>query len=717
VAPLYRSRSQTLRVREEVAAARGNDLSLLRGAPARRDSSDTLSSPSETDRELAMRRIHSDTSDESCKSEFFMCKSKSERPRARGKSTSKAPKTKPQGASAPRQRDSLVFGPTRTADSLDAWRDCKLVGQTKSDRKAETGRRARTAARLLNEFGIELLVTPALPTPKGRLPQTLDDLDGGGADSMAVRTTKSERATSGTRSRRQAKSPLTDIDDSEVAVCRSKSDFVQKSSKELRKELSFSASCLSPMPDDMRRPTLLGSRCGRAGEAPRHRQAEKCDNTTEFVGIAGSPPSRPASLPVVTRHRQSSRPCGAGIGATDGGAVRDTTIGAKRGWFDLPPAAAPAHIDARVGVHWSQDLVETSPLPLDDTSSDSETSPGTTPEGADCTMFVAETCSTAATTSPAESESTFGGTRKNEAFSRTPPRLGSDGGLAAEADICRKTGGLGVTWAKGKRISSGSFGAVYMAMMRETGDIFAVKELGVGDSDDPEYRKTIEKELTICSSLSHPNIVPHWGHDWVGSTLFLFMEYMPGGSMASMLSQFGALSEDQLLRATRDLMRGLNYLHTRDPPVVHRDVKGGNLLVNLNFEVKLTDFGVSRQNHSSKSMSIIGSVPWMAPEVIRQQTGHGRKADIWSAGCTAIEMATAEKPWGNKRFDNLMSALCYISSTEESPPIPEGVELSPDLRRFIGWCTCCSAEERPTAAEALKDPVFERLTADSTKCS
>merc|ERR1719188_1507119 len=116
------------------------------------------------------------------------------------------------------------------------------------------------------------------------------------------------------------------------------------------------------------------------------------------------------------------------------------------------------------------------------------------------------------------------------------------------------------------------------------------------------------------------------------------------------------------------MLKGLDYLHTRRPPVVHRDIKCANILVDLNFSVKLADFGCSRQQDVTTSFTTIGSIPWMAPEVIQQHDGYGRKADIWSLGCTVIEMFTAEKPWGNAFFDNIMYAMSHIGLSEALPP-------------------------------------------------
>jgi len=159
-----------------------------------------------------------------------------------------------------------------------------------------------------------------------------------------------------------------------------------------------------------------------------------------------------------------------------------------------------------------------------------------------------------------------------------------------------------------------------------------------------------------------------------------------------------------LRKATSGMMQGLAYLHEHKPCVVHRDIKGANLLVDLNFHVKLADFGCSKRSFVSQSFTTIGSVPWMAPEVIQQQTGYGRKADIWSAGCTVIEMATAEKPWGNGAFDNMVAAMMRIGLTDAMPPFPKSVHTV--VHSFIQACVQREPESRPQAIDLLDHEFF-----------
>uniref|UniRef100_A0A7S2LZJ5 Protein kinase domain-containing protein n=1 Tax=Zooxanthella nutricula TaxID=1333877 RepID=A0A7S2LZJ5_9DINO len=235
----------------------------------------------------------------------------------------------------------------------------------------------------------------------------------------------------------------------------------------------------------------------------------------------------------------------------------------------------------------------------------------------------------------------------------------------------------------------------------EAGLLFAVKKAIFDEhsEEDRRFRARLEAELDICKGLRHPNIISYLGHDYQDNTLYIYLEYAPGGSIATILSEFGAMGDPLLQTATKGLLEGLNYLHTREPPVVHRDIKGANILVDLSFCMKLADFGCSKRSSVTTSFTILGSVPWMAPEVIQQQDGHGRKADIWSVGCTLIEMASAEKPWGEKVFDNFMFAMSHIGLSDALPPIPHAVSHS--CRELIASCIRRKPQDRPSAADLL----------------
>jgi len=261
---------------------------------------------------------------------------------------------------------------------------------------------------------------------------------------------------------------------------------------------------------------------------------------------------------------------------------------------------------------------------------------------------------------------------------------------------------IGGAWRKGDELGSGAFGSVYMAQDAETGFLFAVKVSRTVDNSDQDrkYSEKLQHELDICRGLRHRHIVTCLGHEYVDCRLHIFLEYVAGGSLRRMLDRFGPFDDRLLRKAVQGLLEGLDFLHTHSPPVVHRDLKGANVLVDQHFCVKLADFGCSKCDVNTQSFTSVGTVCWMAPEVVMQEGGHGRKADIWSLGCVVIEMATAADPWGKGVFDNWMHAFNVIRSPGRMPPIPD--TLSDTSQDLVRCCLQRSPEERPCASQLLR---------------
>jgi len=288
--------------------------------------------------------------------------------------------------------------------------------------------------------------------------------------------------------------------------------------------------------------------------------------------------------------------------------------------------------------------------------------------------------------------------------------------IPTDADITLSTSGSSLshdvvkgsrfTWTRGDTIGRGALGRVFKALDQATGQMLAVKEVLVSKSleSDKIFVEALENEISILKELSHPHIVSYLGHDYIDDCLYMYLEHMPGGSMTQALQQFGAFEECLMASYSRQLLDGLEYLHTRPTPVVHRDIKGSNVLVGMSGGVKLADFGCSKRTQETMTHTMRGSIPWMAPEVIAH-TRYGRAADMWSFGCVVIEMGTATVPWG--RFDNQMAALVKIGLSQETPPLPEGI--STVCQDFIQQCVRREPAQRPSTTDMLNHELVRDL--------
>ena len=165
--------------------------------------------------------------------------------------------------------------------------------------------------------------------------------------------------------------------------------------------------------------------------------------------------------------------------------------------------------------------------------------------------------------------------------------------------------------------------------------------------------------------MNHTNVVKYLGTESTELVLNIFLEYAPGGSLRQQLNtNWGKLSHKRAASCTYQILCGLNYLHERE--VFHRDVKGANVLVSSSGRLQLTDFGASRRlGHDSVVSGLKGTPHWMAPEVIKGQQGDSgwAEADVWSVGCTVIEMLTAQMPWSD--YPNPMAAMYHIANGEK----------------------------------------------------
>ncbi|XP_047977947.1 mitogen-activated protein kinase kinase kinase 1-like [Salvia hispanica] len=254
-------------------------------------------------------------------------------------------------------------------------------------------------------------------------------------------------------------------------------------------------------------------------------------------------------------------------------------------------------------------------------------------------------------------------------------------------------------WQKGDLLGRGSFGSVYEGNA-DDGVFFVIKEVSLLDQGGEGKQRVaqLEQEIALLRKLEHENIVQYYGTERDDSHLYIFLELVTKGSLLSLYQKY-TLRDSVVSSYTRQILHGLKYLH--DQGVVHRDIKCANILVNTNGSVKLADFGLAKATKLNDVKSCKGTVFWMAPEVVRSQ-GYGLAADIWSLGCTVLEMLTRRFPYGDMEC---MAAMFRIGKGER-PPIPSS--LSRDARDFLLKCLKADQSVRSTAAELLNHPFVRR---------
>ena len=261
-----------------------------------------------------------------------------------------------------------------------------------------------------------------------------------------------------------------------------------------------------------------------------------------------------------------------------------------------------------------------------------------------------------------------------------------------------------INWQKGELLGVGAFGRVYNALDKDTGQMLAVKQVTLAGGPQTssrqfmEHLRSLETEISLLRPLNHPNIVRCYGCERDGDELNIFLELVPGGSITNMLQKFGAFSESMVAVYTKQILTGLEYLHANR--IIHRDIKGANILVDADGIVKLADFGASKQlqnvmGASVQQQSLKGTPYWMAPEVIKQ-TGHGRQADIWSVGCTMIEMLTGKPPWSH--CDTQVSALFHIASSKDPPKLPTDISSVCSSFLLLTFARYAPTRTRPVSA-------------------
>jgi len=262
----------------------------------------------------------------------------------------------------------------------------------------------------------------------------------------------------------------------------------------------------------------------------------------------------------------------------------------------------------------------------------------------------------------------------------------------------------GVKYQILEEVGQGAYGRVFSAIDKNKGNQVAIKQIPLQKLSADKVLE-IREEVKLLETLRNRYIVSYLGSVENDKYLNIITEYAESGSLSDMLKRLGNKMEEKLVaKCIAQVLKGLQFLH--DQGVIHRDVKGANLLMNKHGDVKLADFGVATKSEGEKVTGVAGTPYWMAPEIIEMRE-QSAACDIWSVGATALELLTGAPPY----YHMLPMAAMYRIVQDPHPPI-DGLNLSEACQEFLLYCFNKYPSRRPAASKLLKHIWIKRHTAE-----